>query len=186
MKRETIETTILQYPICEYVFGRVEDLIFSDTVWEICRTDCERYGHSWACPPYCGDIHENIARCKKYHSFCLFSTVTETENAWDTKETLKVKQQHEDLTKSIQNDLAGEKCYILSTGCTNCEVCACPDEPCRHPEDRFSSMESHGMLVLQNAVEAGMTTSYGGETVTFFSMILFSDADRGQERRWHF
>ncbi len=176
-QRETIESIILNYEICEYVFGDVQDLVFSDKVWTICETDCERYGHSWACPPHCGDIKENIARCRAHQHFCLFSTVTETENAWDTKANLAVKQKHEETTLSIVEQLKTEVpgCYVLSTGCTRCEVCACPDEPCRHPEDRLSSMESHGMLVLQNAQEAGMTLNYGGETVTYFSMILFDE-----------
>ncbi len=175
--KEIIENTILEYEICEYVFGDVDTLVFSDKVWTICKTDCERYGHSWACPPHCGDIEENIQKCKGYQYFCLFSTVTETENAWDTKANLSVKQKHEEITLEIYERLKSEvpDSYVLSTGCTRCEVCACPDEPCRHPEDRLSSMESHGMLVLQTAGDAGMTLNYGGETVTYFSMILFNE-----------
>lgn len=77
--QKAIEDTALAFPICEYCFGDTAQLPFSDKVWFICETDCERYGHSWACPPYCVDIQEKIAACKNYRNFFLFSTVTEVE-----------------------------------------------------------------------------------------------------------
>ncbi|MCC8068038.1 MAG: DUF2284 domain-containing protein [Clostridiales bacterium] len=175
--KEKIESIILQYPICEYYFGTEKELIFSDKVWYICEQDCERYGHSWACPPYCGQIEELMRKCREYSSFCLFSTVTETENAWDKKANLKVKRYHEEITKKIRDELKNElpDFYCLSTGCTECEECACPDEPCRHPEGRLSSLESHGILVMQTVEETGLTFNYGGDTIVYFSMILFND-----------
>ena len=67
--QKAIEDTALAFPICEYCFGDTAQLPFSDKVWFICETDCERYGHSWACPPYCVDIQEKIAACKNYRNF---------------------------------------------------------------------------------------------------------------------
>lgn len=176
--KEIIENTILQYPICEYYFGKRDELIFSDKVWYICEQDCERYGHSWACPPHCGQIEELMNKCLDYSFFCLFSTVTETENAWDKKANLSVKRRHEEITRSIRDELEKElsDMYFLSTGCTECEVCACPDEPCRHPEGRLSSMESHGILVMQTVGEVGLTFNYGGDTIVYFSMILYNES----------
>ena len=173
--QKTIEDTALAFPICEYCFGDTAQLPFSDKVWFICETDCERYGHSWACPPYCGDIQEKIAACKNYRNFFLFSTVTEVENAWDKNACLKAKLVHEEITRKMQIELKEKLSdfYILSTGCTTCEGCACPDEPCRHPEQRLSSMESHGIVILQLASEMGLSYSFGSDTVVYFSIILF-------------
>ncbi|MCC8137314.1 MAG: DUF2284 domain-containing protein [Clostridiales bacterium] len=178
--KEIIENTILQYPICEYYFGKTEELIFSDKVWYICEQDCERYGHSWACPPHCGRLEDLMNKCLDYSFFCLFSTVTETENAWDNNANLSVKRQHEEVTRNIREALEKEVSdfYVLSTGCTECEVCACPDEPCRHPEGRLSSMESHGILVMQTVEETGLTFHYGGDTIVYFSMILYNDTEK--------
>ena len=172
---EIIEQTALQYPICEYCFGNVEEIPFSDKVWFICETDCKRYGHSWACPPYCGSIEENIAQCKKYQQFFLFSTVAEVKNSWDEQNCLAAKSLHEEITRQIQAALKKElpAFYVLSTGCTACEACACPEEPCRHPEDRLPSMESHGIVILQLADAHGLCYSYGNDTIVYFSMILF-------------
>ncbi len=178
--QKIIEETALEYPICEYCFGDTKQISFSDKVWFICKTDCERYGHSWACPPYCGDIQEKINNSKKYEHFFLFSTVTEVENAWDAKACLKVKSAHEEITRKIQTDLKEKLAdfYVLSTGCTTCEQCACPEKPCRHPEQRLSSMESHGIVILQLVSEMGLCYSFGNNTVVYFSMILFDKKER--------
>ena len=103
--QKAIEDTALAFPICEYCFGDTAQLPFSDKVWFICETDCERYGHSWACPPYCVDIQEKIAACKNYRNFFLFSTVTEVENAWDKNACLKAKLVHEEITRKMQIEL---------------------------------------------------------------------------------
>ncbi|MCD8073865.1 MAG: DUF2284 domain-containing protein [Lachnospiraceae bacterium] len=174
-KSQVIEQVLLDFPICEYTFGKVEQIPFSDKVWFICETDCERYGHSWACPPYCGDLKEKIQYCKKYSQFLIFSTVTEVKNRWDQEECLKVKTVHEKITREIREQLQEQikDFYILSTGCTACEKCACPEEPCRHPESRLSSMESHGIVILQLVNEMGLTYAFDNDSVVYFSMILF-------------
>jgi len=173
--QHTVEKIILQHDICEYVFGKVENLHFSDKTWTICKEDCEYYGKSWGCPPYCGDIRNAIEECRKYHNYCIFSTVTESENAWDYQSNMEGKRRHEEITRAIRQCLEEEKVqsYVMSTRCTRCDVCACPNEPCRHPEGRFSSMESHGIMVMQTVSEAGMTFNFGMDTITYFSMILF-------------
>lgn len=174
-RKEAVESTVLDYPICEYCFGDTSQIPFSDKVWYICETDCERYGHSWACPPYCGEIHENIEKCMQYQHFLLFSTVVEVENAWDKEVCLRAKSSHEEISRSIRARLKEQfsDFYVLSTGCTTCEKCACPEEPCRHPEERLSSMESHGIVIMQLADEMELCYSYGGDTIVYFSMILF-------------
>ena len=40
--QKAIEDTALAFPICEYCFGDTAQLPFSDKVWFICETDCER------------------------------------------------------------------------------------------------------------------------------------------------
>ena len=105
----------------------------------------------------------------------FFSTVTEVENAWDQDACLKVKVSHEEITRKIQTELKKKlpDFYVLSTGCTACEVCACPAEPCRHPEQRLASMESHGIAILQLVSEMGLNYRFGNDSVVYFSMILF-------------
>lgn len=174
-QKEIVESAALSYPICEYCFGDTAQIPFSDKVRYICETDCERYRHSWACPPYCGDIRENIDKCRQYQNFFLFSTVVEVANAWDKEVCLRAKSGHEEISRNLRAKLKERlgDFYMLSTGCTICEKCACPDEPCRHPKERLSSMESHGIVIMQLADEMGLCYNYGGDTIVYFSLVLF-------------
>jgi len=186
---EFLENLTGEYPICEYAFGEISLIEFSDKVFTICETDCKRYGHSWACPPNAGMIAENIARIQNYDHFFLFSSVWEVEDAWDTEKCLSVKREHEEMSRNIRERMLetyhlpkesleeepAPDLYMLSTGCTLCEQCACPSEACRYPADRLMSMESHGILIVKLVEECGLTSGYDGNTVVYFTMILYPD-----------
>lgn len=176
--QETIESILLDYPICEYCFGSTAQIPFSDKVFTICETDCKRYGHSWSCPPHAGSIEDNIKRCRSYEHFFLFSTVTEVSDAWNVDACLEAKKSHEALTRELRAHLleiipSSHPIHILSTGCAICDVCACPDEPCRHPKERLYSSESHGIVLMQLVDEMGLCFNYGGDIAVYFSMVLF-------------
>ena len=170
-----IEEIASQYPMCEYCFGDVADIPFSDRVRHICRTDCSRYGNCWACPPHCGEVEDCIARCREYSRFFLFSTVTEVSDAWNSEECLRVKSAHEELSRALNGELREKltRYLMLSTGCTLCPKCACPEEPCRFPEERLSSMESHGIVIIKLAEDMGLTHTFGSDSIVYFSIVLF-------------
>ena len=174
--KEIIEQVASEYAICEYAFGLEKDVPFSEKVRYICETDCERYGKCWACPPYGGAVNANIEKCGKYENIFVFSTVTEVADAWNARACLAVKEEHERISREINARLKaqGLDFLMLSTGCTKCHPCACPDEPCRFPEEQISSMESHGIVIMQLADEMGLSYSYGSDCIVYFGMILFN------------
>lgn len=174
--KEVIESILQKYMICEYCFGKTDQIPFSDKVLFICETDCKRYGHCWACPPNAGSIEENIEKCRSFKDFLLFSTVTEVADAWNLDACTEAKRAHEALTRELRVELENTleaPIYILSTGCSICDVCACPEEPCRHPKERLMSTESHGIILMQLVEELGMCFNYGGDTAVYFSMVMF-------------
>ena len=75
--RKRIEGELSGFPICEYAFLRPEELPFSEKVRYICRTECPRYGKSWACPPAVGSVEECRKRCLAFEGGFLFTTVSE-------------------------------------------------------------------------------------------------------------
>lgn len=177
-----------QYPVCEYMFGAAADVPFSDKVLHICENECTRYGKCWACPPYAGGINDNIELIRSYKHFFLFSTVWEVAAAWDAVACLNVKKEHEAVTRSMRADLFEKyglpleshdenphpAIYTLSSGCTICDVCSCPDEPCKHPKERLQTSESHGITIMELIEKLGMTYDFGGNTVVYFSMFFFN------------
>lgn len=176
-RREQIEETLGNFPVCEYAFGSAEKIPFSERVREVCRTDCPRYGHCWACPPAVGEVDECIARCKVYDSWCLFSTICEGVDEANMDDCLRVKKEHEAVTGAIRRELDGRigDFLVLGTGCNICETCTCPDAPCRFPDERLSSMESHGIVLVNMVEQAGLCFDYGPGTVTYFSIILYNE-----------
>lgn len=186
---EFLESQLNDFPICEYTFGDPSMIEFSDKVFTICETDCERYQHSWACPPHAGAIEANIAKIHSYNRFFLFSTVWEVEDAWDKAGCLSVKREHEAVSRSLREKLLEEyhlplesreendtpEIYMLSTGCTICDQCSCPDEPCKHPKERLMSMESHGILIVKLVEDCNLTSSYDGKSVVYFTIILYRE-----------
>lgn len=185
--KEYLENAIQEYPICEYAFGDPKEIPFSDKIFTICETDCKRYQHSWACPPYAGDLETNIKRIGNYEQFLVFSTVWEVSDAWNFDACLEVRKQHEELTRQLRQKVlahfgkeeesleenSAPDIYFLSAGCAICEECACPQQECRHPKQRLMTMESHGILIMSLTEKLGLTFSYDGTTVVYFSMILF-------------
>ena len=174
--RDIIEKILLQYPVCEYAFGLTENIPFSDKVIVICRTDCRRYGHCWACPPHAGNILDNIQKVRSYKNYVLFSTVTEVADNMNFDLSMEAKRPHESITRELCMELQDsfpDRFYVLSAGCMICDTCACPGEPCRHPDERLMTTESHGIVLMQLVEGSGLTFYYGGTYIAYFSLVLF-------------
>ena len=174
--QDSIKNILLKYPVCEYAFGDTNTIPFSDKVIVICRTDCRRYGHCWACPPHAGSIYDNMKIVQSYRHYLLFSTIAEVADNMNFDLSMEAKRPHEAVTRSLRRELAESfdgRFYVLSAGCMICDTCACPDEPCRHPEDRLMTTESHGIVLMQLVEESGLTFYYGGTYIAYFSLVLF-------------
>lgn len=174
--KELIDSFIGDYPVCEYVFLEREQLVFSDKVRFICENECTRYGHSWACPPVIGTIEECMERCYKFQHAILFTTAADVPDIGDFTGCLNARGDHEqlsyDLTQRFKEEFGDT--LTLTTGCMTCKECGYPDTPCRHPEQRFATIESHGIMIMQTADENGLSYNFDGHTVIYFSLIFFN------------
>ena len=171
-----LDEFITQFPVFEYVDFGTDELTFEDRVRHICKEECARYGTTWACPPAVGTLEECADRCHKYDRVLLFSTVAEVSDIMNFEETLQTRAVHEEITRQI-GDYVKDQGYmvqILSTeSCAICEKCAYPDGPCRFPDKMHPCVESHGLVVTELAENHGMTFSLGGNTILWFSIVLY-------------
>ena len=174
--KETIESFIYDYPILEFHYLDRKDLIFSEKVRFLCEHECEHYGHSWACPPAIGSIESCIKKCEKFSRAFLFATIAQVEDSLNFEACLKARKEHEDLTLELRDRFRQEfgEVLALSTGCMQCEICAYPDAPCRHPDKRVATVESHGILLMQTVEAMNICFNYGNDTVTYFTLLLFN------------
>ena len=69
----------------------------------------------------------------------------------------------------------GFETFTLSTeSCDICEDCAYPHgKPCRHPDRMHPCLESHGVVVSEIVEKQQMEYNLGGNTILWFSMVLF-------------
>lgn len=173
---QLVEEFVFDYPICEYYFLEPGELIFSDKVRYICEHDCPHYGKSWACPPAISPIENCIRECAAYQHVFLVTSVAEVPDCMNFSACLEARRDHETMTLSLRRHFEERfgKVLALSTGCMLCDTCCYPDAPCRHPEDRLSTIESHGILIMETASRLGVAFDCGNNMVTYFSLIFFN------------
>ena len=176
MNTERFDEFIVNYPIFEYRVIDPKEIGIYDRVRTICRTECTRYGSTWACPPGVGSLTECSAKLKDYDTAIVFSSVAEVSDILNFEENLSTRQTHEELTEAVGDFWRGEgyDVYILSTeSCDICEHCTYPEgKPCRFPDRMHPCIESYGVLVSEIAEKEGMEYDLGGNTILWFSLIL--------------
>ena len=177
MNTEKFEEFISQYPIFEYRILDTKDITIQERVRTICQEECERYDSTWACPPAVGTLQECEKKIKSYPQAVFFSSVAEVSDLMNMEEMLATRDAHEELTTKVAEYLKGEGfcTFTLSTeSCDICKECAyLKGEPCRHPERMHPCLESHGVVVSEIVEQKQMEYNLGGNTILWFSMVLF-------------
>lgn len=176
MNRAALEAALARLPLAQYEFFKTEELPFSERIRTVCRQECPRYGKTWACPPAVGTVEECRRRCLSYPDGLLIVTLAEVADIGSMEQALATRPPHEALTRLVASLLREQGAQVmgLSTdSCAVCDRCAYPDAPCRHPELMFPCVESHGIVVTELADRLGVEYQYGGNTVTWFSLLLF-------------
>lgn len=178
MNRERLEARLAELPLYQYDFIDTSELMFSERVRYVCRTECPMYGKSWACPPAVGEVEACRARCLAYPKGLMIATITEVSDIANIDETLATRAPHEEITRQVHAMVREEGCetLVLSTeACAHCEHCTYPDAPCRFPDRMYPCVESHGILVTDLAERHGIDFLAGGNVVTWFSLILYRE-----------
>ena len=176
MNKQSIEAGITGLPICDYAFIKIQDIPFKEEVRYICKTECQRYGKSWSCPPAVGTVEECRSRCEAYEGGFLFTTMTEVPDIEDLEGMLATRKTHEEITRQVRDIFVKEdmEVLVLSTeSCAICENCTYPDAPCRFPDKMFPSLEGYGILVTGLAEQCGITFMNENNLITWFSLILY-------------
>lgn len=177
--KSSIADKLSHLQIHEFAFMDTCNVVFSKEARDLCeKNTCGKYGSSWTCPPGVGSFETCKQRCLAYQHIFVFSTLTKVEDSFDFIGSEKAQILHEDTTrktaqifkKSFHNPL------ILSTkACTLCKTCTYPEAPCRHPDNMYPAVESHGIMVSELTRHAHLHYTNGENTVTFFSTIFFND-----------
>lgn len=178
MDRGLLERQLAGLPIAQYAFFDTKELEFSPRIRAVCELECPRYGKSWACPPAVGTVDECRERCLRYPEGLLIVTLTEVDDIADMAQTLATRPDHEAVTHEVFGLLRAQGLEVMGLSTDSCAICAqCsyPAAPCRHPDKMYPCVESHGIVVTALAERLGVPYIYGGNIVTWFSLLLFRE-----------
>ena len=177
--RTHLEQALSELPLYAYAFLDPKELVFSDRIRYICKSECPMYGKSWACPPAVGSVEHCQKACLAYNTCLLIGTITETEDIADIEGTLRTRAPHEAITNQVQDLLRdqGAVPYVLSTeACEACETCAYTQGlPCRKPERMHPCVESHGIVLTHTLENLGLDFQYGGNIITWYSLLFYNE-----------
>lgn len=156
----------------------VSKLNFLPEVRQMCESArCGAYGKNWACPPHCGTIEECEADTRRFEKGIIVQTVTQLEDSFDIENMELGAKKNSKLVADFSKNLK-EKYEVLVLGagaCRVCGTCACPQEPCRFPGKRISSMEAYGLLVSDVCKDFNLKYINGANTVTYTNCFLIKE-----------
>ena len=148
-----------------------------EEVREMCASGkCAMYDKRWSCPPGCGTLDECRELLKGYTRGILVQSVGELEDNFDIEAMMETEAAHKERFYAMRKALVEKGIDALAAGagcCTICPECTYPDAPCRFPEQKMSSMEALGMLVLEVCKANDMRYFYGENTIAYTSCFLF-------------
>lgn len=171
-----LDEYIAQYPVYEYRIISTDNLPVEPRVRTVCQQECERYGTTWACPPGVGELDECQQFCHTYPCGVFFSSVAEVRDVLNMEEMLQTRSAHEEITDQINQYMSqkGLDTFVLSTeSCEICQECTYPKGPCRFPDQMHPCLEAYGIVVPEIVEREKMEYYLGGNTVLWFSLILF-------------
>ncbi|MCR4935865.1 MAG: DUF2284 domain-containing protein [Oscillospiraceae bacterium] len=178
---ERVRALAAETGFSESGFVEIARLRYLEDVRRICEgNSCRGYGATWACPPAVGTLAQCRARVESFERMLLFSRKYELEDSFDFEGMRRAMRDFKALVDDYHRRLQPvlRDFQLLSNeGCGRCEVCTCPDAPCRFPELLHHSLEGYGFLVQELAQAAGIRYNGGKNTVTFFGALLFGRKD---------
>lgn len=157
-----------------------QDLVVRPEVRAMCAVDkCKVYGHSWACPPACGEIEDFGRQMHTFEHCLVVQTVMQMEDDFDIETMGEAgelqKRRVLDLVEAIDAAGLSADTMTLSAGtCTLCEKCTYPDAPCRFPDKRLVSMEAAGLVVSEVCTMAGIPYNHGPLTIAYSGCVLYN------------
>jgi predicted metal-binding protein len=159
----------------EHAVIDVPSLVFSEEFGRSCKI-CVNYNTRWNCPP-ADAMEEHRKKISQWQKAFVFSTKHELKSPFDFGGMfLQGMMAHRELSSALGVQFPEHLVYSAGP-CNACKTCAYPAAPCRFPQKSLPSIESAGISVTELSRTARMTYNNGDTTVTFFTMILFNEAN---------
>ena len=112
---------------------------------------------------------------RAYKVGIIVQSVQQLEDSFDFEGIAELGQRHGKNFRELFEKLKAIYPGMLplsNTGCSLCQKCTYPDEPCRFPDKQVFSMSAYGLFVSRVCTDNGMEYNHGKDTMTYTSCYL--------------
>jgi predicted metal-binding protein len=154
-------------------------LIPEHRIRELCfENRCGNYGNNYMCPPHIGTLYEIKLRLKNFQRGILLQYWKPLDVASDPEGLRQTKIDfHKKVLKleeRLSKDGLKEMWSMIGGNCALCEVCKVRTaEPCSHPDEARTSLESLAINVVGLLKEFGMDSEFRSDRITWTGCILY-------------
>jgi len=139
---------------------------------------CGKYNNHYMCPPYSGTLEENAAKLRQYSNGVLFQYAKPLDVANDADGLAQSKLEFHSkilkLEKHIKDSGIPNVLGIIGGSCELCSVCkATTKEPCPHPEDARTSLESMAIDVMALLKHLGLESEFRPDRIKWTGCVIF-------------
>lgn len=156
----------------------VKSIVTSHDLRKCCDANmCGKFGACWTCPPAIAPFEECVSKISEYDMGVLIHQSYELEDEYDYEGMFDAAKEFDLAFRTAYYKLREMKefegMYALSAGgCNICEKCTYPDEPCRFPDKILSSLESHGIYVLDLAKKCDVKYRKSPKHIDYYGMFF--------------
>jgi len=162
-------------------FINTTDIPYAPELIHACEQNlCRTYDKIWVCPPAVPSHEEMKRRIDEFGTGLVVQLVGQLEDSFDFEGMAEIGAKFKEMLIEAVFEIRKVCETVLalgSGGCSLCEKCTYPEEPCRFPEKAFYSVESCGIVVNQMVEKAGLKYNNGAATISYAGLVLYSRSD---------
>lgn len=171
-----VEEAAAEAGFCEIKIVPSGRVCFEPNVRTLCERECETEGiTSYSLPPMVGTYDDCRRRCLEHPYALLLSAIFPTEDIAIFSAWMEAGQEMNRMINELCRTLQEEGMELLPLGmrCRRCEICACPESPCRNPETLLPATEAYGIHIMNTMEQENITGYYDGQTIVCFGVAFF-------------
>ncbi|MCL2296375.1 MAG: DUF2284 domain-containing protein [Methanomassiliicoccaceae archaeon] len=146
---------------------------------ELCAQNlCGEYGVTWGCPP---GIDTEEGCLKTVRGFPNAALLIKEFNNIDLKDKELIRKlgiSHQNACRKLGLELRKEGYRALALtdgGCKYCKKCSYPDDPCRFPDQRVTSISAYGIMMDVYLRSQNIDFRFRDDGMTLYGLILYEE-----------
>lgn len=157
----------------------MQSLNFYQDTLRFCEQNlCGKYDNNWSCPPHSITPEEMTAQQDNFEAGVLVQTLGLLDFEDDTEGIDRIRSMHNRSFYPFvekMRSLYGKVLAMNSGNCKLCKTCSFPDEPCRHPDEKVSSVSAYGVHVDEICEASGIDYQYHKDDnqLSYIGCVLF-------------